>query len=615
MIDVVIETFIVPLSKELGTDIILKATLVLSAAAALTYCFKGASSATRHAIWSGAFVILFVVPGVSLLFPSWRIDGYTVPAQSIGVGSRVDGVAPNSTPFENAVKNTGQTPLQVQNEVAVSGFGEGRVDGRPAATARADMVIAAAVILWMCGSLVLLLRLVVHVARVGRITRRASVDNWQEIRGLAAPLIKSLGIEKPLRIVMSDEVTIPFASGVFKPAIIFPSDANRWPVERKQSVLLHELAHVARSDYLSHIVTEIVQALYWPNPLVWLASRQKATERERACDDFALREGTPCCDYANHILDVARLQVEPCVPVGAVTMTAKEGLVDRIRYVLDDGLDRSPISSDRMFLVSIAVFFISIPLGMLDVTASKWAIPSVEQLAAELGNAEDSRTRSRAAWWLGEHENRSGVAALTEALHDRSAEVRVASAWALGEIKDADAIGPLSEALELDEDILVREMAALALGEIESPSAVDALVDASDRNAELGGAIVWALGEIARRGSGHAATARKDLFDDMGLRPWDNEQVWTGDLGGHYPRSQNVSLLLEELNSEDHGARRDAALSLGFLGVQRDYDSTVESERVVDALLESMSDPVPEVRAAAVWSLDEINPSRWSDGW
>ena len=101
----------------------------------------------------------------------------------------------------------------------------------------------------------------------------------------------------------------------------------------------------------------------------------------------------------------------------------------------------------------------------------------------------------------------------------------------------------------------------------------------------------------------------------MGLRPWDNEQVWTGDLGGHYPRSQNVSLLLEELNSEDHGARRDAALSLGFLGVQRDYDSTVESERVVDALLESMSDPVPEVRAAAVWSLDEINPSRWSDGW
>jgi HEAT repeat protein len=72
-------------------------------------------------------------------------------------------------------------------------------------------------------------------------------------------------------------------------------------------------------------------------------------------------------------------------------------------------------------------------------------------------------------------------------------------------------------------------------------------------------------------------------------------------------------MLLQELRSEDHQSRRDAALSLGILGQGRDYDSTVEKERVVDALLVSMGDPVPEVRAAAVWALDELNPSRWSD--
>ena len=112
---------------------------------------------------------------------------------------------------------------------------------------------------------------------------------------------------------------MPFAWGMFDPDVILPSAARDWPFERIRSVLLHELAHVARGDYFIHIVVEVVRALYWPNPLVWIAARYKSAERERACDDFALREGTPGREYARHLLDVAKLQVETCVPVGAVT--------------------------------------------------------------------------------------------------------------------------------------------------------------------------------------------------------------------------------------------------------------------------------------------------------
>jgi beta-lactamase regulating signal transducer with metallopeptidase domain len=607
MIDVAVETFILPVAKEMGTDIILKATIVLSVSAMLTYVFRRASSAVRHAIWSAAFVILFVVPVISGLFPSWRVGDYTVAQQDRYAAVRESVVIPDRAPAQNSIQSTHQS----RNEAAVAAPAAGSSVHRTSPVGKANTIIAVLVVIWLSGALVLLSRLLAHAVRVGWITRCSTNCDCLEVNRLAANLVESLGITKPLRIVMSDEISMPFACGVFTSVIVFPSAARDWPAERKRSVLLHELAHVARNDYVIHVIVEIVRALYWPNPLVWLAAGWKATERERACDDVALRDGTPGREYATHLLDVARLQVQPGVPVGAVTMTAKEGLVDRIRYAMDSKLDRSPVRSDKMLLAGIAVFFISLPLGMFDVTASEWAVPGVEQLAAQLRNDKNPRERSRAAWWLGEHEDRNGVVPLTEALHDESASVRIAAAWALGEIKDKKAIAPLIDVLEYDDNILVREMAALALGEIEDPSAVDPLVAAFEDDADLRRAVVWALGEIERRGSRSARRARDNAFDTMGQRPWNNEQVWTGDLDGKHPRSMNLPVSLERLNSDDYRTRRDAALSLGFLGVRREYDSTVETERAVDSLLETLGDPVPEVRAAAVWSLDEINPSRW----
>jgi beta-lactamase regulating signal transducer with metallopeptidase domain/HEAT repeat protein len=608
MIDAAVDTVVLPMAKELGTAIVLKATVVLSAAALLTNVLKRESSAVRHAVWSAAFVILFVIPGVSMLLPSWRIEGYTLPAPRGGAATTIRVAAADRAPVPGEVRDA-QSSHSVPAVAAPAS--QSAID-QPTSNRRTDVMASLAVSFWLWGALVLLSRLLVHAARVDRITRRARACDCPDINRLLRPLIESLNIKKPLRIVMSEEIAMPFAWGVFSPVVVFPSTARDWPAERKRSVLLHELAHVARHDYVIHIIVEVVKALYWPNPLVWLAAGWKSVERERACDDVALLGGTPGREYATHLLDVARLQVEPCLPAGAVTMTAKEGLVDRIRRAMDATLNRSPIRSDRMLLASIVVFLVSLPLGMLDVTASRWATPATEQLTAQLRGGENPRERSRAAWWLGEHEDRSGVGPLTQSLHDPSAGVRIAAAWALGEIKDENSIAPLIEVLKEDENRLVREMAALALGEIEDPSAVDPLVAAFADDSELRLAVVWALGEIERRGSRSARRARQQAFATMETSPWKNDQVWTGDLGGNYPGSKDVAALLESLHSEDAAQRRDAALSLGYLGVHREYDSTAEAERAVDSLLRALSDPVPEVRAAAVWSLDEINPSRWN---
>ena len=71
-------------------------------------------------------------------------------------------------------------------------------------------------------------------------------------------------------------------------------------------------------------------------------------------------------------------------------------------------------------------------------------------------------------------------------------------------------------------------MAAIALGEIEDPEAIDPLVEVFEREEGIRAAVIWALGEIANRGSRKARRARNAAFDEWGRAPWRNDPEKTG---------------------------------------------------------------------------------------
>jgi HEAT repeat protein len=190
--------------------------------------------------------------------------------------------------------------------------------------------------------------------------------------------------------------------------------------------------------------------------------------------------------------------------------------------------------------------------------------------------------------------------------------VRLVSAWALGEIKDERAINSLISTVE-DEDPIVREMAVLALGEIEDSKAIDVLSGVFDQEEELRPAVIWALGEIS---GDEAEMAREAAFTVWRRSSWENDEVWTGRLDWgrirrESARTGNVATLLNDLRSGSGERRRTAAFELGLLGINGD-ESAIQG---IIPLLDTLRDPVPEVRAMVVWALDEINPSRWGDNY
>ena len=113
-------------------------------------------------------------------------------------------------------------------------------------------------------------------------------------------------MRRSVRLLISSELRVPMTAGFLEPAIVVPVDAIHWGASRRRAVLLHELTHVARHDWLKQVLARVVVILHWPNPLAWLAVRAHVVESELACDEAVLAAGMDPIEYSIELVGVAR---------------------------------------------------------------------------------------------------------------------------------------------------------------------------------------------------------------------------------------------------------------------------------------------------------------------
>ena len=187
------------------------------------------------------------------------------------------------------------------------------------------------VALWLTGATAFSLRLLggwIFAERLrSRMVRPASAEWQQALDRLQA----RISVSRPVRLLVSARVQAPAAMGWLRPVVLVPLGALAGlPAAQMEALLLHELAHIRRYDYLVHILQSAVEAVFFYHPAVWWISGHMRAERELCCDDIAVSITGDAVVYARALaeFDSARW-VQPTV------LAANGGsLADRIARLL-----------------------------------------------------------------------------------------------------------------------------------------------------------------------------------------------------------------------------------------------------------------------------------------
>ncbi len=154
-------------------------------------------------------------------------------------------------------------------------------------TANAPMVVLLWSVLFVFRS-VRMMGSLVYIYRAKNKYTYAPPADWQQRVEL---LCEKLQINKAVRLLESGYVKVPMVIGHLKPVILMPVGLlTGLPVEQVEAVLLHELAHIRRNDYVVNFLQTLAETVFFFNPgLLWISSLLR-DERENCCDDMALEQ-------------------------------------------------------------------------------------------------------------------------------------------------------------------------------------------------------------------------------------------------------------------------------------------------------------------------------------
>jgi hypothetical protein len=175
---------------------------------------------------------------------------------------------------------------------------------------------------------------------------------------------------------------MPMTWGLWRARLLVPEQATAWPPGQRRDVLLHELGHVQRWDCLIQLLSQLACALYWFNPLAWVAGRRMHVERERACDDLVLNRGAEAPAYARHLLRSVSSSVPALrlagTAVAAVAMARPSTLEERVRAILDARLNRRGMSARGSLAMIVLLLIALLPAAVLKAQQEPPAQPTPE---------------------------------------------------------------------------------------------------------------------------------------------------------------------------------------------------------------------------------------------
>ena len=343
------------------TAVIVKSTVALLLSLALVLLARRSRASLRHLILGASFVFLLLLPLVQRFAPEMRI-----PVN------------------ESVLRATAPVPVTLVPVAA------------PAVQpVRSSLPLLP--ILYFSVAAFLLLRLAIGIARLHRVASTSEV--WLDGTARMNEIALEANIRRPALVVLSHDVAVPLTFGFVHSTIVLPAAAKQWPDDELARAIRHELEHVRRDDWMMQLAARAACAIYWPQPLIWIAFRRFLLEAERACDD-AVISNAEAAAYAGQLVSLAR-NVNRIGNVPVLAMASRSKLSTRIDAILDATQRRGPHSRATATAVAVTLLALLVslaPAKLIAETAESFVVqraqlesPGAEALtkAAEAGDVQE----------------------------------------------------------------------------------------------------------------------------------------------------------------------------------------------------------------------------------
>lgn len=203
-------------------------------------------------------------------------------------------------------------------------------------------------------------------------------------------LARRVGIDKSVSVRNSRHVGSTCIIGHFKPVILLPVGLlTGLPADQIEALVLHELAHVKRNDYLVNSVQCFVRLLYFFNPAVLWISSKVDVERENACDDIAVEYcGNPKL-YARSLANISELELK----LASVLAANKHGyqILPRVKRLF--GKSHRLSTGMEKLVSAVCVLFMMLTMN---VSAEEFHFLKTDPRASTVVNVTEAETRDRA---------------------------------------------------------------------------------------------------------------------------------------------------------------------------------------------------------------------------
>lgn len=226
---------------------------------------------------------------------------------------------------------------------------------------------------WLVGVLIFSTRFIIGLIYIQQLKRRVikvSTAWEQKLERMA----NQMGITRLVKLAESIHISKPIVLGYAKPIILLPLGLfSGLPAAQIETILIHELSHIKRNDYLVNLIQSVIEVILFFNPFVWLISETIRKEREHCCDDQVVSLGSSRIEYVRALAQLEQAN-QLRVPVLALALNKnKFHVFNRIKRIMETSANQNQ-SKVKPFVLATLIVVGLVSASWLTISSDKEAI-------------------------------------------------------------------------------------------------------------------------------------------------------------------------------------------------------------------------------------------------